>query len=543
MSTLLKEVLVKQAHKAGAARAAGQAASPAHGDNNSVTQTAYEAIQFALRSSSASKPPIEYVKALKEEFSDLNEMIVSSAKAQEAAKAQEKAALTAEALEALAAARLEVVNLPLNTSIDFIYGTYLLCIEIIRKIKESPGFKAIVVSSGLPEAIQMNILHEFKRTKDGLEIVDIQKPDAGKSSITPFNKLQTLLSAGSESPELFTAYLNLLKTLINTLRISIEAYIQHLRFLQGRVDDSVSVDEESMQKLLLCFGIDNTVYNEINSHKKLISLPETPETFTEIFRYVFNYILASLCLYFLGKITSMEELQLAGIQSRLKGIYLDLGKVVLSAKKPTATITKEQLKTHIQSKKQEVEDYVKVEAYYIQSRIDEHMGICKAITVNDLLKYHLELPKVTVLPNNSQPTSSVMQFLNTSENKAKSFLETIKEFPGSPTLKDAETVLYSEETIINSLFDTFKKLFDEKIEETYFTAPGIFKRVSSFVKIFRKLRKQKRQSGGKLTKKRGRKNGKTKNNRKRNKKLRQKQTLRKRKIKARQTKRRKRKPV
>ena len=55
-------------------RQAAEAARAAHGDNNSVTQTAYEAIQLALRSS-ASKPPIVEVKDLEKELSALNKMI------------------------------------------------------------------------------------------------------------------------------------------------------------------------------------------------------------------------------------------------------------------------------------------------------------------------------------------------------------------------------------------------------------------------------------------------------------------------------------
>ena len=82
------------------------------------------------------------------------------------------------------------------------------------------------------------------------------------------------------------------------------------KVLQGRVvDDSVSVDVESMA-LLLCFGIDEIVYTQINTHYTLTTVPAAPTTFSGILSYVFYYIISRVCLYFLGEITPMEQLQL-----------------------------------------------------------------------------------------------------------------------------------------------------------------------------------------------------------------------------------------
>ena len=150
-----------------------------------------------------------------------------------------------------------------------------------------------------------------------------------------------------------------MKALINTIRLSLEAYIQHLRILQGRYDfhTSDSIDDDLMKELLSCFGIDDTVYTQIKKHKLSISFPEQPNTFLGIFSYVFNYIIVCLYLYFLGQISLMEQIQLSSIQSKLKGIFFGLEAVMSSAKEYENTITKEELSAYITSKSKIFTEY------------------------------------------------------------------------------------------------------------------------------------------------------------------------------------------
>ena len=469
---------------------------------SSETKIAKGSIQAALGRAHESLDEARYIDGLSTVFNTYFE--------------DTEAAITdAEAARTVNKVRLKVINLSLDTSVEFICGAYVFCIEIVKKIKTFPDLAKIFASTGLAEGTPETLLQKFKESTNQLS--EVTHPETSIS--TPFDDLAIELNKVESfgSKELLTAYLNLVKALINTLRLSLEAYIQHLRILQGRYnfDTSDSIDDNLMKELLSCFGIDDTVYNQIEEHKLSITFPKQPNTFLGIFSYVFNYIIVCLYLYFLGQITSMEQLQLSSIQSKLKGIFFGLEAVVSSANAYKNTITKEELSAYITSKCNKFTEYAASLALHMSHLVKEIEGIYQAIKVSELLE--------EVKAYNT--SIGILKFLE--ERDKNSFIDSIKQYPPPNAIFHG-----SDKTQIDKLFKILYEVFDKKITTEYHSFDGILKRLSDFWTEFQSLRGN---SGGfrKLTIKRKRANKRTIRKRK----YKRRQTLRKRKTKAKQTKR------
>ena len=187
----------------------GRRVETAKAEKSSVTEMAYTLIQRALEDGRDPLNKAKYIDGLAANFNTHFEAVINEV----------------EAVKAVNNVRLKVVNLPLDISVEFICGAYVFCIEIVTKIKTFPDLETIFASTGLDKPTQEALLKKFKESTNQLSVVT--SPETSIS--TPFDDLAIELNkVGSfESKALLTAYVNLVKALINTLRLSLEAYIQH----------------------------------------------------------------------------------------------------------------------------------------------------------------------------------------------------------------------------------------------------------------------------------------------------------------------------